>query len=117
MLGTVAILLVCQLAGEAVTRLLALPVPGPVFGLTLFFLLLLARSPLAHQVAPTTRALLANLSLLFVPAGVGIIGNLDLLSRNWLAFTVILLVSTAAAMLVSVGTFLAVQRWTGGADD
>lgn len=117
MLETVAILLMCQLAGEAVTRLLALPVPGPVFGLTLFFVLLLVRPQMAARVAPTARVLLANLSLLFVPAGVGIIGNLDLLARNWLAFAVILLVSTAAAMLVSVGTFLAVKRWTGGADD
>ena len=53
MLETVAILLMCQLAGEAVTRLLALPVPGPVFGLTLFFVLLLVRPQMAARVAPT----------------------------------------------------------------
>ncbi len=117
MLGTIAVLLLCQLAGEAVARLLTVPVPGPVFGLTLFFGLLLVRPALVGLVSGTTRPLLANLSLLFVPAGVGIVGNLDLLARNWLAFAVILLVSTTAAMLVSVGTFLAVQRWTGGEDD
>lgn len=98
-------------------RLLAVPVPGPVFGLTLFFALLVLRPSLAAQVGPTARLLLAHLSLLFVPAGVGVVGNLELLSRNWLAFAVILVVSTLAAMLASVGAFLAVQRWMGGGGD
>jgi len=117
MLGPIAVLLLCQLAGEAAARALALPVPGPVIGLALLFMVLLLRPAVAERVGPTARILLAHLSLLFVPAGVGVVGNLDLLSRNWLAFGVILIVSTVLAMLASVGTFLAVHHLTGKSDD
>src|SRR5436309_483771 len=43
MTSTLAILLVCQLAGELVARLLRAPVPGPVLGMLLLFVVLSAR--------------------------------------------------------------------------
>lgn len=94
-----------------------LPVPGPVIGLALLFMALCIRPGLADGVGYTTRVILANLSLLFVPAGVGVIGNLDLLAQSWAPIAVVLLVSTLIAMLASVGTFLLLSRLTRGADD
>jgi holin-like protein len=44
MLSALATLLVCQLAGEAIVRVAALPVPGPVVGMVLLFALMLARA-------------------------------------------------------------------------
>jgi len=117
MLAALAVLLSCQLAGEVLARALALPVPGPVIGLGLLFLALSLRPAVAERVAPTARTILAHLSLLFVPAGVGVVGNLDLLRQSWLPIAVILVVSTVVAMLASVGTFLAVHRLTGRDDD
>ena len=117
MLGPIALLLSCQLAGEVLSRALALPVPGPVIGLALLFAAFLLRPAVAAYTGPTARVFLAHLSLLFVPAGVGVVANLDLLARNALAFAVILVVSTLAAMLASVATFLAIRRLTGAADD
>lgn len=114
MLGPLLSLLICQLIGEIAARSLALPVPGPVIGLILLFALFVLRPAMADYVAPTTRTILSHLSLLFVPAGVGIVGNLQLLSQRWLAFAVILAGSTLIAMLASVLTFLAVQRLTRG---
>ncbi|AHM05750.1 hypothetical protein roselon_03495 [Roseibacterium elongatum DSM 19469] len=58
--------------------------------------------------------ILAHLSLMFVPAGVGVIGNLDVLSEDWVALLVILVVSTLLAMLAAVGTFLGVRWLTEG---
>lgn len=117
MVGAIAILLGCQLVGEVVARAMTLPVPGPVIGLALLVVLLSVYPELARSAGPTARAILANLSLLFVPAGVGVVGNLGVLSENWLAFAVILLASTIAAMLSSVGAFLFVQRFFGRSDD
>ena len=64
------------------------------------------------QIAPTTGVILAHLSLLFVPAGVGVIGNLSVLSDDWPALLTILVLSTLLAMLGAVGTFIAVSRLT-----
>lgn len=115
MLTTFTILLLCQLTGEVAVRGLGLPVPGPVLGLALLLLVLSLRPSVAEGLRPTVTVVLANLSLMFVPAGVGVIGNLEVLSRDWVALLVILLVSTWLAMLVTVGTFLAVRRLTSGA--
>ncbi len=43
MLGAITLLLVYQLVGEVVALALELPVPGPVIGMLLLFLTLLAR--------------------------------------------------------------------------
>ena len=117
MIQAIAIILSCQLAGEATARALSLPVPGPVIGFALLFTLFLLRPALAESVGSTARGILAHLSLLFVPAGVGVVGNLDLLSRNWLPITVVLVLSTVVAMIASVFTFLAVNRMTRGGHD
>ncbi|MDU8912772.1 CidA/LrgA family protein [Aestuariicoccus sp. MJ-SS9] len=112
MLATFGLLLSCQLIGEVAARGLALPVPGPVLGLALLLLLLRLSPPLAERLRPTTGVILANLSLMFVPAGVGVIGNLEVLSKDWLALLIILTVSTLLAMLAAVGTFILVRRLT-----
>ena len=65
-------LLVLQLAGEALSRALSLPVPGPVVGMMLLWPAL-SFTPVREQVTQTARFLLAHLSLLFVPVGVGVI--------------------------------------------
>lgn len=117
MVAPIALLLVCQLIGEAGARALALPVPGPVIGLALLFLIFLIRPKTAESVSPLAKVILSNLSLLFVPAGVGVMGNLDVLSTHWFAFAAILIVSTIAAMLVSALTFLTVQRIGKGRGD
>ena len=113
-------LLACQLAGETLTRELALPVPGPVLGMVLLFLLLelgTARAVFdrarvgAGALAAVAAALLANLGLLFVPAGAGVVENLDLLTTNAAGFGTVLVVSTVLTLLATVGAFLLVQRW------
>ena len=116
MLPALGLLLTCQLIGEVAVRAFALPLPGPVLGLVLLVALLRLRPALAEVLRPTTGVILANLSLLFVPAGVGVIGNVEVLSDDWVALLAILFVSTLLAMLATVGTFLLVRRLTGGAE-
>ncbi|SDY06186.1 CidA/LrgA family protein [Citreimonas salinaria] len=113
MLFSLALLLGCQLVGEIVTRGAGLPVPGPVAGLALLLALFAVRPQLVAALRPTTSVILANLSLLFVPAGVGVIGNLDVIAQDWAALSAVLLVSTLLSMLAAVGTFLAVRGLTG----
>ena len=58
--------------------------------------------------------MLANLSFLFVPAGVGVIGNFEVLLDDGVALLVILTLSTVLSMLAAVGTFVGVRRLTEG---
>lgn len=123
MIASLALILCCQLAGEAIARGLALPIPGPVIGLLLLFLLLLLRdrmTPIAvgplrdSRVETTARGLLAHLSLMFVPAGVGVVQQLDLIASRGFAIAVVLAASVVITLLVTVGTFLIFSRWVSG---
>jgi len=119
MIASLSLILLCQLAGEVFVRGIGLPMPGPVIGLMLLLLLLLmrdrfavlARGPLQGGGVETTSAgLLANLSLLFVPAGVGVVQKLDLIVHHGIAFLGVLAISVLITLLVTVGTFLLASR-------
>ena len=116
MLQTLGLLLGCQLMGEITVRGFGLSVPGPVLGLALLLLILATMPKLAELLRPTTTIVLANLSFLFVPAGVGVIGNFEALSEDGIVLLVILTLSTVLSMLAAVGTFIGVrhatERWT-----
>jgi hypothetical protein len=73
MLRGLAVLLLFQLLGEVLSHLLALPVPGPVVGMVLLLLALELRLPQREGLRSTASGLLGVLSILFVPAGVGIV--------------------------------------------
>ena len=73
-------LLVFQSAGEALSRGLSLPLPGPVLGM----MLMLAGLRLAVVRGPVGECagfLLSHLSLLFIPVGVGVMTHLALVSQ------------------------------------
>ena len=119
MLKAFGILLACQLAGEAVARALALPMPGPVIGLVMLLLLLfvverrhLVEAATVDETAlgKVSNGLLAVLGILFVPAGVGVIQNLGLLGEYGAALFATLVVSTVLTLVVTVWVFVAVSK-------
>jgi len=119
MIASLSLILLCQLAGEVFVRGLKLPMPGPVVGLLLLLVLLLARDrfkafargPLQQDgVENASRGLLAHLSLLFVPAGVGVVQKLDLIAEHGIAIMVVLAISVVVTLLVAVATFLLASR-------
>lgn len=119
MIASLSLILTCQLIGEVIVRGLGLPMPGPVLGLPFLLLLLLARDrfallatgPLSGDgVESASRVLLANLSLLFVPAGVGVVRKLDLLAEHGIAIIVVLAVSAVVTLLATVATFVLASR-------
>lgn len=119
MIASLSVILICQLIGEVMVRALRVPVPGPVVGLALLFVILimrdrftsLARGPLRdNAVEGTAKGMLAHLSLLFVPAGVGVVQNLDLLAQRGAVIAAVLAASVVVTLLVTVGTFLVINR-------
>ena len=119
------VLLLCQLAGEVFARALGLPVPGPVVGLVLLALGLAwvhrrPSTPLERfeslSVTRVADGLLANLSLLFVPAGVGVVEQAGVLRAQAVALGTSLVISTALTLLVTVLVFIGVKRLLGKAE-
>ncbi|MFC6669823.1 CidA/LrgA family protein [Marinobacterium aestuariivivens] len=96
--------------GTLVVELLGLSVPGPVLGMLLFLLVLPAMSRGWPDLEQVTRFFLANLSLLFVPAAVGIVRHLGLVSPILLQLLVVLLVSLLVGLVVTAGVFAVLAR-------
>jgi putative effector of murein hydrolase LrgA (UPF0299 family) len=112
---SLGLILLCQLAGEAITRGADIAVPGPVIGMVLCVLLLLARDRISSRLAPaelrdgtfeqTGRGILSHLSLLFIPAGVGVVQRLDVLGGNALPIAAAVAVSTILSLAVTAWVF------------
>lgn len=116
MIVAITLILGFQLAGEMLSRLLGLPLPGPVLGMVGLLLAFMIWPRLAGRVAGTIRPILGHMSLFFVPAAVGIITHEALLNRHGLAILAVLLVSTTLALAVAGLVFVAVARWSGKHD-
>jgi len=110
MLAALTALLLCQLIGEAVVRLTHLPVPGPVLGLVLMLAFLALRKSIPASLETTAGGLLKHLSLLFVPAGVGVLQHLARIQAEWLALAAALLVSSVATIVVTAVVMRAMIR-------
>lgn len=95
-----------------------LPLPGPVLGMLALTLALLlhrawqGRQGIDHPPVPPALARLADgligvMGLMFVPAGVGVIAQLDLLRQQWLPIVAALLASTLLSLLATA----ALMQW------
>ena len=109
MLSALTQLLIFQLAGEVIARGLALPVPGPVLGMLFLFVALVLRGGPGKELQTTGSTLLQHLSLLFVPAGTGIMVHLHRVADEWLPLLLSLLISTAATLVVTALVMKACQ--------
>lgn len=111
------VLILCQLAGEALVGLLRLAVPsvalpGPVVGMVLLLVLLVLRRREARSVMSVANGLLGVLSLLFVPSAVGIMQHGELI-RTWGSQLLVAVVaSTLLTLLVTVVAFLLTEKLT-----
>ena len=101
MIRGLIILLGFQGAGEIISRLFALPIPGPVIGLVLLLAFLIRRGKVDAPIDIVSSALVKNLGVLFVPAAVGVVMFLPQLKANFLAISVALTISVTATIAVS----------------
>ena len=108
------LLLLCQLAGESIVRALDIPVPGPVLGAVFMLAFLSVRRRVPDNLGKTSHDLLANFSLLFVPAGAGIILHAARLEAEAFALIAALIGSTALTIAVAALVFVGIDRLMGG---
>jgi holin-like protein len=116
MIHALLAILICQLLGETAARALSVPLPGPVLGMILLVLALALSPRLTATLRPTAQAILSHMSLLFVPAGVGVVGHFGAFGGQGGAILLAIVGSTIAAIAVGALTFAAVARLTGNSD-
>ncbi|WP_353571030.1 CidA/LrgA family protein [Candidatus Albibeggiatoa sp. nov. BB20] len=97
----ITILLIYQLIGEFFVLFLGLPIPGPVVGMILLLLTLLLRAHVPISLDISSSTLLGHLSLLFIPAGVGLMAHFELIANQWLPIVMTLILSTVFTMVMT----------------
>ncbi len=116
MIAAIATLLLCQLLGEGIHLLTGLPLPGAVIGMFLLLGWLLLRLGERPTLVQVSAWLTAHLSVMFVPAAVGLIEQGPVLSKNGVAILVATLASTVLTMTVTAVIFgWALRRQEPGA--
>jgi putative effector of murein hydrolase LrgA (UPF0299 family) len=110
LLTAFAVLLIFQCLGEGLVFLFGWPVPGPVTGMLLLLAAMLAFPRLQEVVEAGANELLRHLSLLFVPAGVGIVVAASSGSGHWLAIVAAVVVSTLATMAITALVLKALMK-------
>lgn len=129
MLNYLTLIFACQLAGEMAVTATGVPLPGPVAGMVLLFFILVVRSRFVadsenkteqdadgvpEALARVADGLLSNLSLLFVPAGVGIMTHFALLKQDWLPLSAAVIGSSALTIAVTAWLMVIIQRSVSG---
>ncbi|MGX7025702.1 CidA/LrgA family protein [Vagococcus hydrophili] len=86
--------------GEIVSKII--PIPGSVIGMVLLFFALHFKWIKMEQVEDTGHWLINNMGLFFVPAGVGLMANFEMLKDIWWQLLIIMVITTGL-MIVFVG--------------
>lgn len=110
-LRQLAIILVICFIGEALNKLLNIPIPGNVIGMIILLISLLTGFIKVEAIEDVTEFLLKHLAFFFVPAGVGVISSMDIIAANFLPMLAVILLS---AIVVIVVTGITVQILKGG---
>jgi holin-like protein len=116
LLAGITWLILFQCAGEAIAYVLGIPIPGPVLGMVLLFLALRWRKRIPDGIGIAADGLAKHLSLLFVPAGVGVIAYTARLESEGVAIVAALVISAPLVLAAAALTFNALARSRGRAD-
>lgn len=101
MIISFSIILSFLLAGETISTLLKLSVPGSVIGMVLLTVALWSGLIKDEWIRPAAKILLDHMAFLFVPAGVGLMIHLNIFSENFLILTSAIVISTLVTMAVT----------------
>ena len=104
------IILAVSFLGEMLSYWIPLRIPGSIYGIVLMFTGLVTGVIPYEKVRDVAHWLVEIMPILFVPAGVGILDAWDLVRSSWLAYLVLLFVSTVIVMAVAGRVTQAVQR-------
>ena len=112
MIKGVAALLGFQLVGEILARLGQLPISGPICGMAAFLICLHLHGKVGDDLGKVCDGILANMALLFVPVGVGVMNYSSLFATKWPIITLAIVMGASATLLTTVFITRALTTWT-----
>lgn len=112
-----SIILAITFLGEVLNKLLPFPIPGSIYGFLIMLLSLQFKIIKLEQVKEVGNFLLDNMSIMFVPAAVGLIVIWSDLSQNILEIFFITISTTVIVMVVTGKVSDFVLRKAGGYDE
>ncbi len=90
-----------SLIGEVLNHLIPLPIPASIYGVVIMFICLETKIIPLEAVRDVGKFLVSLMQIMFIPATVGLIDTWDVFAPNWLAYTVIIIVTTFVVMFIS----------------
>ncbi|KLD99459.1 CidA/LrgA family protein [Aliarcobacter butzleri] len=99
MLKGIIVLLVFQFLGECISKFFTLLVPGPVIGMVLLLVFLIIKKGSFHSLDNAVALHLRYLPLLFIPAAMGIITQIDIITKEFWAIFIALFFGTLIALI------------------
>lgn len=94
-------ILIFSFLGEVLRYVLPFPVPASIYGLVLLFLALECKVIALDRVKDTGKFLIEIMSLLFIPAGAGLINSWGALKPIFVPVVCIMFFSTIIVMVIS----------------
>lgn len=110
----VGVVIAFWLIGEALVRVLALPLSGAIPGLALLLVLLVTRRVSALSMRRGAEWFLADMLLFFVPAVLAVLDHREFLGLVGLKILFVILLSTTAVMLITAFAVDRCYRWRIG---
>lgn len=99
--------------GEFLNKVLNIPVPANVLGMMILLFLLMTGLINLDKIDKISKFLLDHLAFIFVPAGVSILKNLELIKDHWMPIIAITMISTVIVMVVTGLTIqFLIRRWS-----
>ncbi len=95
------IILLISFISEILNAVIPLPVPASVYGLIILFACLCLKIIKVEQVETVSNFLLSIMPIFFIPAGVGVITSVEIISQNLIPILVIMIVTTIVVMVVT----------------
>ncbi len=103
-LKQVAIIFGICLLGQMAAELIPVPFPGSVMSMVFLFILFLLNWLKPHKLSEVNGFLLENMAFFFIPSGVGIITQYEVIKHSVVQILIICVVSTVVTFAVTAYT-------------
>ena len=95
------ILCICLFLGAITRHIINFPIPEAVYGMIYLFIALHFNILKSEDIKETSDGILKNLAFLFVPAGVGILANYNVIKGKIFQIIILLIIGTIISMALT----------------
>lgn len=99
LISQLGIILLLYFIGELLVFIMQIKIPGSIIGMLLLLVSLQLNIIKVEDIKEVATFFLNNMLILFIPLGVGLASQWDLISKEWLAILISIILSTFIVLL------------------